>query len=131
MLRIESPLSVEFENLVQQVIGCCIRVHRELGPGLLESIYRRAVAIELNEADLPFEMERQFQVRYRTHVLCTQRVDIIVGGQLLLEIKAVDRLAPVHQAQVMSYLRLCGIRVALLVNFNVAILPDGLRRVIL
>lgn len=131
MLRIPSPLGDEVESLITKIIGCCIAVHRELGPGLLEFIYRRAVCIELEAAGLPFEVEKRIPVTYRGHLLCYQRLDMIVAGQVLIEIKAMERLAPVHHAQVMCYLRVSGLKVALLMNFNSAVLPDGLKRIIL
>jgi len=131
MLRVISPLDDEVEALIHRVIGCCIRVHRELGPGLLERIYRSAVCIELQFEGIPFEAEKPFPVWYRGHLLCEQRVDIVVARQILLEMKAIDRLAPVHHAQVMSYLRVSGLRIGLLMNFDVPVLPDGLRRIVL
>ncbi len=131
MLRMPSPLDDELEALIHRVIGYCISVHRELGPGLLERIYRRAICIELQSEGVPFEVEKRFPVWYRGHLLCDQRVDIVVAGKILLEVKAIDRLAPVHHAQVMSYLRVSGLRIGLLMNFNVAVLPDGLRRIVL
>jgi GxxExxY protein len=131
MLKLPSPLDDDCEALVTRTIGCCIRVHRELGPGLLERTYARAIAIELDMEGIPFEVEKRFEIHYRGHWLSDHRVDVVVADQVLLEIKALDRLAPVHMAQVMSYLRLSGLRVGLLLNFNVAVLPDGLRRVVL
>ena len=131
MLRMPSPLDDELEALIHRVIGYCISVHRELGPGLLEHIYRRAICIELQSEGVAFEVEKRFPVWYRGHLLCDQRVDIVVAGEILLEVKAIDRLAPVHHAQVMSYLRVSGLRIRLLMNFNVPVLPDGLRRIIL
>jgi GxxExxY protein len=130
MLRVNSPLESDHEDLIRKIIGCCIEVHKALGPGLLEEIYRRAVAIELVEAGLPAEMERRVPVLYRGRFLTEQRLDLIVDERVLIEVKAVERLAPVHLAQVMSYLRLTGLRVGLLMNFNTAVLPDGLRRII-
>lgn len=131
MLRVTSQLDDESEALIHRVIGYCIRVHRELGPGLLERIYRRAICIELQSEGVPFEVEKSFPVWYRGHLLCDQRVDIVVAGRILLEVKALDRLAPVHRAQVMSYLRGSGLRIGLLMNFNVPVLPDGLHRIVL
>lgn len=131
MLKIASPLDQDTESLITQIIGCCIAVHRELGPGLLESIYRRAVSIELEAAGLPFEVEKKIPVMYREHLLCHQRLDLVVAGQVLIEIKAVERLAPVHHAQVMCYLRVSKLKVALLMNFNTAVLPDGLKRIVM
>ena len=91
----------------------------------------RALCLELETSGLTFEMERLFPVFYRGHLLCEQRVDLVVGGQLVVEAKAVDHINPMHHAQVMSYLRVSGLKVALLMNFNVAVLPDGLKRIVL
>src|SRR5438309_1836735 len=131
MLQIQSKLDASLEDLVYRTIGCCIAVHRELGPGLLETIYQRAVAIELNAAGIPFERERPFPVTYRGKRLYLHRVDLVVSGQILLELKAVDRVHPVHRAQAISSLRVSKLQLALLVNFNVAVLPQGLSRIVL
>ena len=131
MIRVASPLDPDVEDIVRRTIGCCIAVHRELGPGLLESVYGKAVCIELNEAGLPFEAEKSFPIYYRGALLATQRVDLVVGGAVLLEIKAVDGLVGIHRSQVLSYLRVSKLRVALLVNFNVRVLIDGLRRFVM
>ena len=131
MLRIPTRLSDELEALIQRTIGCCIAVHRALGPGLLESIYARAVCLGLDAQSMPFEAEKQFAVFYRGQLLCHQRLDLVVAGQLVVEIKAVERLNPVHHAQLLSYLRVSNLRVGLLMNFNVPVLQDGLRRIVL
>jgi GxxExxY protein len=131
MIRVPSPLPSKLEDLVTRVIGCCISVHRELGAGLLESIYSRAIDIELRTAGIPFAREVWIPVRYRGELLCRQRLDIVVGGELLIEVKAVDRLNPVHQAQILSYLRIAKLRVGLLMNFNVPVLHQGLKRFVL
>lgn len=131
MLRIPSLLDDETEAMASRTIGCCIAVHRELGPRLLEKVYVKAVRIELDTEGIPCELERSFPVYYRGQLLCLQRVDVIVNRRILLEVKAVDRLAPVHHAQVLSYLRLTNLRLGLLVNFNVSLLPQGIRRVVL
>ncbi|OFW28545.1 MAG: hypothetical protein A3H97_05355 [Acidobacteria bacterium RIFCSPLOWO2_02_FULL_65_29] len=131
MLRISTPLPDELEALVHQTIGCCIEVHRVLGPGLLESICSRATCLELAVHGIPFEQEKRIPVFYRERLLCHQRLDIIVDSRLILEIKSVEKLNPVHQAQLLSYLRISGLRVGLLVNFNSAILQDGLKRIVL
>ncbi len=108
-----------------------MQVHRVLGPGLLESPYSRAVAIELTEKGIPFEREKEFVVMYRGQPLCRHRIDFVVDGRVLLELKAVDRLTPVHRAQVHSYLRISQIPVGLLMNFNEVLLQDGIKRIIL
>jgi GxxExxY protein len=131
MLRVHSPLSAEIEALVTQVNGCCIVVHRTLGPGLLEVVYTRAMCLELAASEVPYESEVAIPVMYRDQLLCHQRADVVVAGQIVLELKAVERLAPVHQAQLLSYLRLSKLRIGLLVNFNVPVLHEGLKRIIL
>ena len=131
MLRIQSPLPDELEQLAYDVIGCCVQVHRTLGPGLLETIYGRAVILELTARGIPFEAEKAIPVRYRGELLCHQRLDLLVAGQLVVEMKSVDHLDSIHVAQVLSYLRVADVRLGLLINFNVSILKDGVRRVIL
>jgi GxxExxY protein len=131
MLRIPSPLSQDLEDLIHRVIGCCITVHRSLGPGLIEIPYAKATRIELTRAAISYEAEKLVPVMYRGELLCHQKLDIVVGGQLLLELKAVDHLMPVHRAQVICYLRVSKLPVALLINFNVPILQDGIKRIIL
>jgi len=131
MLRIASVLDDATEALITRIIGICIAVHRELGPGLLESIYGRAICLELETAGLSFEVEKQVPVLYRGNVLGHHRLDIVVDLKVLLEIKAVERLAPIHYAQVLSYLRISELPVALLMNFNSVVLPDGMKRIVL
>jgi GxxExxY protein len=131
MLRIASPLSADLEDLIEKILGCCVAVHRELGPGLLESIYARAVRMELEARDIRVEAEKVIPVHYRDRLLCNQRLDLFVDGRVVLEIKSVDALHPIHMAQVLNYLRIAGARVGLLINFNVSVLKWGIRRVIL
>jgi len=131
MLRVQSPLPDDLERLASDVIGCCVAVHRVLGPGLLEAIYARAVAIELTVHDIAFEVEKSFPVRYRNTLLCYQRLDLLVAGTLVVEVKSVEHLDSIHVAQVLSYLHVAGARLGLLINFNVPILKYGIRRVIL
>jgi GxxExxY protein len=99
-------------------------------PGLLEKIYTRAVVLELTAYGVPFEVEKPVPVRYRGQLLCHQRLDLLVAGRLVLELKSVDHLDSIHVAQVLSYLRVSDVRLGLLINFNVSILKDGIRRVI-
>jgi GxxExxY protein len=131
MLRMPTDLPEEVEALIHKTIGCCIAVHRALGPGLLERIYTRSVCLELAAETIPFETEKRYPVFYRDQLICHQRVDLVVDGRLVLEIKSVNQLAPVHRGQVLSYLRVSKLPVGLLINFNVAVLPDGLKRVVL
>src|SRR6266487_2138942 len=126
MLKLPSHLSDELEELIYRTIGCCITVHRALGPGLLETIYTRAICLELEAENISFEREKLYPVIYRGRLLCQQRLDSVVEGQLALEIKSVEQLNPIHTAQLPSYLRVAKLSAGLLVNFNVPILQDGL-----
>ncbi len=131
MLRVESTLPAETEQLITQVIGLCIEVHRVLGPGLLESTYVRAVCIELGAAKVSHERERLIAITYKCVPLARYRLDLVVADQLVLEIKCVERLQPLHRAQLLAYLRAAKIRAGLLVNFNVEVLREGIKRVVL
>ena len=130
-LRVESTLPDDLENLIHETIGCCIDVHSKLGPGLLEGVYPRALAMELDARGISHEVEKCVPVRYRDQVIYNQRIDVLVDQKLILEIKSVERLSPVHVAQVLSYLRATTLRAALLINFNVPVLKQGIRRVVL
>ena len=116
-------------GLTELVIGACIEVHRHLGPGLLESAYEECLCHELWLAGLGFARQRPLAVRYKGIELdCGYRLDIVVQEQLILELKAVDRLLPVHEAQLLTYLKLTDLDVGLLINFNIAVLRQGVRR---
>jgi GxxExxY protein len=130
-LRVASTLPSALESLVERVIGCCLAVHRELGPGLSESVYQRACRIELEFSELTVDIERPVPIRYRGRVICTQRIDVLVERQVIVEVKSVERIHAVHIAQAVSYLRATGLRIALVVNFNVPFLKEGIRRVVL
>ena len=129
--RSDSPLSPEGEWVMRQTIGCAIAVHRALGPGFLESIYRKAMCIELQSRALPYEQERPIHVRYRGVEIPGQRVDLIVQSLIVVELKSVMRLDGVHRAQVISYLRTTGLKGGLLINFRVRLLKDGIQRIVL
>lgn len=118
-----------FEDGTDAVIGALIEVHRHLGPGLLESAYEACVCAELCERGLKFERQRPLAVDYKGVQLdCGYRLDLVVEESILLELKAVERLLPIHQAQVITYLRLSRLPVGLLVNFNATVLRNALRR---
>jgi GxxExxY protein len=123
---------MEFDELSHRVIGCAIEVHRELGPGLLESTYRQCLACELSHENISFQMEVPLPVRYKNVLLdCGYRIDLLVNGDLIIEIKSVEALLPIHQAQILTYLRLGKIPIGLLINFNVTKLQSGIRRFVL
>ena len=120
---------VELNLVSQVVIGSAIEVHRSLGPGLLESAYQQCLARELSLRGAPFEREKALPVVYKgTELDCGYRVDFLVDGAVVVEIKAVDALAPIHSAQVLTYLKLGGWGLGLLLNFNVPVLREGIRR---
>jgi GxxExxY protein len=131
MLNIPSRLPDDVEQLMHDTIGCCIAVHRALGPGLLERIYSRGVCVELTAAGIAFEREKRYQVWYRDELLSDQYLDLVVGNQIVLEIKSIEQFAPIHHKQILNYMRVAGLRAGLLLNFNVAILPDGMSRKVL
>ena len=129
-LRLVSPLSPELEELIRRTIGAMLVVHRELGSGMSEAVYAAALRIELTARGIAFESERLLPVRYRGQLIGQHRVDLLVEGQLVVEMKSVESLHPVHVAQVVSCLRLTGARAGLLVNFNVPLLKQGIRRIV-
>jgi GxxExxY protein len=117
--------------LCEGIIGCALRVHRALGPGLLESTYATCLAHELALNGIAFNREVVLPVRYRGEILESgYRIDLLVRNEVIVETKAVDVLSPVHESQLLTYLKLSGMRVGLLINFNVRLLKDGIHRVI-
>ncbi len=118
-------------QITEGIIGAAIEVHRALGPGLLESAYETCLAFELAERGFKVERQKPLPVVYRGVKLeCGYRLDFLVEEVVVVEVKAVDRLAPIHQAQLLSYLKISGYPVGLLINFNVKVLRDGIRRVV-
>lgn len=119
-------------HLTEQVIGAAIEVHKALGPGLLEAIYEEALSHELELRELPFEAQVQIPVNYKgKNLSLNYRADVIVDDRVIVELKAVEKLLPVHEAQLLTYLKLTGKKVGLLINFNVPTLKQGIRRRIL
>jgi len=121
----------DLNTLTEQVIGLAIEVHRTLGPGLLESVYESALANELTSAGLHFERQKALPVIYKGTTIGEFRSDLIVENALLLELKSVDRHEPLFEAQVLTYLKLSGLQLGLLLNFNTRLLKDGIKRLIL
>ena len=119
-------------ELTEQIIAAAIEVHKRLGPGLLESAYEACLCRELYLRQLRFTRQEHMPVEYKGIVLdCGYRTDVIVERRVLIEVKAVGSIAPVHEAQLLTYLRLSGIKVGLLLNFNVPLLKDGILRRVL
>ena len=125
-----APIPEAIEAVGHQVIGGAIAVHRALGPGYVEGIYHRAMIIELKSLGLRLDEELTAQISYKDQPVGSHRADLIVAGALVIEIKAVRQLEPIHAAQVASYLKAFDLRLGLLINFNVAVLKQGLRRVV-
>ena len=117
-------------QLTRAVIGAAIDVHRALGPGFLESVYENALCLELHERGIPFEHQPLITVAYRGRPVGQARLDLLVAGELIVELKAIDAILPIHQAQVVSYLRATGLRLGLLINFNVHSLRNGIKRIL-
>src|SRR5215212_5498134 len=123
---------MEFDQLSRTVIGCAIEVHRELGPGLLESTYRQCLAEELTVHRIPFEAEYPVAVQYKGILVeCAYRIDLFVNRQIVVELKSVSALQWIHEVQTLTYMKLAGARTGLLLNFNVNRLKHGLRSYIL
>jgi len=119
-------------QLSRRVIGAAIAVHRELGPGLLESVYQECLSIELRERGIPFASQPDCPLPYKGTVPTSRlRLDLVVEEQIVVELKAVESLCPVHLAQLLTYLRATGLTLGLLINFNVEKLAKGVRRVVL
>jgi len=123
---------VKFDELSNKVLGCAIEVHRELGPGLLESTYEQCLAYELNRPRIPFKLQVELPIEYKHIKLdCGYRIDLLADERLIVELKSVDQLLRIHEAQVLTYMKLADVRVGLLINFNVDVLKKGIRRFVL
>ena len=122
---------MELNEITRQVIGAAINVHRELGPGLLESAYEACLVHELLQRGLRIERQKELPVEYRgVRVDCGYRIDLLVEGGVIVELKAVEKLDPIHEAQLLTYLKLSGCTVGLLMNFNVKVLLEGVHRLV-
>ena len=120
---------MERDPLTRTVIGCAIEVHRTLGPGLLESTYEKCLAWEFNAANIPFTRQAAIPIRYKKVLLdCGYKIDILVENSLILELKVLDGIKRIHEAQILKYMKLANINTGLLINFNETRLIDGIRR---
>jgi GxxExxY protein len=122
---------MEINHLTGQIIGAAIEFHKALGPGLLESAYEECLCHEFDLRRMHYKRQQALPVEYKSVKLdCGYRIDLVVEGLVILELKSVDSLKPIHDAQILTYLKLTGLKVGLLINFNVAVLKQGIRRLI-
>ncbi len=131
LVRQNGGMDEQLDPLTRRIIGCAIELHRFLGPGLLESVYRTGLAIEMAHERLPYERERPLAVTYRGKTLGEYRPDFIVQGQVVVEVKSASAHDRVFDAQVLTYLRLTGLKTGLLLNFGRPVLKDGIKRFVL
>ncbi len=120
------------EGLTERIIGAAIEVHRVLGPGLLESVYEECLALELGMKGIAFQRQMPLPIEYKgKRVAADLKIDLWIEQYVIVELKAVEKLLPVHEAQLLTYLRLSGVSIGLLINFHVPLLKDGIKRMIL
>jgi len=125
-------IDIELDALAKGVVDAAFKVHKALGPGLLESAYQACMEIELERRGVPFSVQELLPISYEgVRIDGAYRIDLLVGGKLVVELKAVEKLLPVHQAQILTYLRLTGLRLGLLINFNAPLIKDGIKRIAL
>jgi GxxExxY protein len=130
-LQSNANTAIGINQIPEKIIGCAIEVHKYLGPGLLESTYEECLAYELSKSNIPFERQKPLPVIYKeTKLDCGYRIDIFADQKVIVEIKAIDALLPIHEAQLLTYLKLSGCKVGLIINFNVKLLKQGLKRII-
>ena len=136
MFELEDPPTIDYtdrphDDLTREIIGCAIEVHRALGPGLLESSYEACLIYELKQKNLKVEWQKPVPIEYKEIKLdCGYRLDLLVEEKVILEVKSVTELTKIHEAQIVTYLKLLGCQVGLLMNFNVRALKQGIRRII-
>jgi GxxExxY protein len=123
---------MEFDELSNRVIGCAIEVHKHLGPGLLESAYERCLSSELTSSDIKHSVQMSLPVEYKgVRLECSYKIDMLVENSIIVELKSVDNILPVHEAQILTYMKLSGVKTGLLINFNVSLLKNGIKRFVL
>lgn len=130
-LRVATSLPEKHEQLINKVIGAAIEVHQNLGPGFLESIYERALCHEFQLQGIPFKKQVEIEVPYKEISISGQRLDLIIDNFLILELKTVEEIGPIHEAQLLSYLKSTGLKVGLIINFKVKQLKSGIKRMVL
>jgi len=123
---------MEFDELSNKIIGRALEVHKKLGPGLLESAYEKCLSYELACANISHCLQKELPIEYKKIKLdCGYRIDLLIENKLIIELKSVEKILPVHEAQLLTYMKLSGIKIGLLMNFNVRRLKDGIKRFVL
>ena len=122
---------MELNKITEKIIGCGIEVHKELGPSLLESIYESALCIELDSIPMKYERQKALPVTYKDYHIGDFRIDLLVENLVVVELKIVERYEPLFEAQILSYMKLGGYKIGLLINFNTKLLKQGIKRYIL
>ena len=123
---------MDLDQLSNRLIGCAVEVHRHLGPGLLESTYEQCLAHELNLKGIPYKIQHPVPVDYKGIKLdCGYRMDLLVDDSIVVELKSVERLLPIHEAQLLTYMKLAGVQTGFLMNFNVKSMKNGIKRMVL
>jgi len=122
----------DYDELTGKVIGCAIEVHRNLGPGLLESAYERCLSFELLVNNIHHHIQKELPIKYKnTDLDCGYRIDLLIEDKLIVELKSVEKILPIHEAQLLTYMKLANISTGLLINFNVPLLKEGIKRFVL
>ena len=122
-------MNMDFDDLSYQVIGCAIEVHKQLGPGLLESSYEKCLAYELSCLNIPYQQQLTLPIKYKSvEIDCAYRLDLVIAGELIVELKSVQHLTAIHEAQIITYMKLANIQTGLLINFNTVALKNGIKR---
>lgn len=128
---IKHSISPELESLAEKVVDAAFQVHKTLGPGLLESVYETCLCYELTQRNIPYQQQVSLPIRYGDATLETGlRLDILVGERIILELKAVEKMNPLYEAQLLTYLKLTGLKLGFLINFNVLLIKDGIKRMV-
>lgn len=130
-MYIVNDMDDKINFITEKIIGCAITIHKSLGPGLLESIYEKAMCIELKENNLNYESQKQIPVYYKNTNLGLFKIDLVVENQIILELKSTERMDPVYDAQILSYMKLGNFKFGMLINFNSSLLKYGIKRFIL
>ena len=124
-------MELVFEELTEKIIGLAIIVHKELGPGLLENTYKQCLAYELKKANINFQLEVNCPIIYKEiQISCGFRIDLLIEDKIIVELKSVDKIIPIHEAQLLTYMKLYNKKVGLIINFNETLLKNGIKRMI-